>query len=172
SRGRFVREPDLNFRLAVTRKFQFFGARPGVFVLQSIDHRGDRRMQLGEQLSADLFFGQRRQRRGGDRSGVLARIEVEGNDGLSLHRLAGQLGWLESPLLRRLKRGVAQQWMTIDDLRVDYLSTLVNRDLNLNRAAGPRGPGERRVWRLNFRGRAALQDSARNIGLPGITWSS
>src|SRR5262249_59659672 len=48
--SRFVYEPDLNLGLAVAREFQFFRARLRVFVIQSFNHYGDRRMQLCAQL--------------------------------------------------------------------------------------------------------------------------
>src|SRR5262249_54178279 len=143
--------------------------RLGVLVPQSFDYRCDRRMQPGEQLLFDSLFGHRRQRHGFAWRPSLAGIEVEGKDALSLHRYTRQLGGFESPLLRRLKRGVAQQWMPTDDLRVDHLSTLANRDLNLNRAAHLRGSGRRRVSRLNFPGCAAIQDAAGDFDLSRVS---
>src|SRR5262245_9290477 len=161
--SRFVREPDLNLGLAVTREFQFFRARLRVLVIQSFNHRGDRRMQLCAQLLVKPLFCQRRHRGGFDRRSALARDGVEGHDALSLHRLAGQFRGLEAPLLRRLEGGVAEQWMAVDDTCVDHLAAFTDRDFDLNGALCSCGFGYRRVSGLYFPGRAALQDAAWNF---------
>src|SRR5262245_20850564 len=119
-------------------------------------------MQLGSQLLFELFFGQRRHRYGFARRSGFARIEVEGQDSLSLHRLAGQFRGLEAPLLRPLEGGVAEHRMAVDDTRVDHFAIFVDGDLDLNSALCSCGFGYRRVSRLNFLGRAALQDGAGN----------
>src|SRR5262245_6105017 len=165
---RFVRQPDLNIGLAVAREFQFFSARLRALVLQSVDHRGDRRMKLGAQLLLELFFRQLSHRNGLAPRSVLACIKVEGQDPLSLHRYAGKFRWFESPLLRRLDSGVAEYRMAADNLRVDHLATFVDRDLDLNRAFCPCGFCYRWVSRLNFLCGAALQDTAGNRDPPGI----
>src|SRR5262245_3741836 len=154
--SRLVREPDLNLGLAVTREFQFFRAGLRVFVIQSFNHCGDRRMQLGAQLLVELLFGQRRHRYGFARRKGLARVEVEGNDALSLHRYAGKFSGLEAPLFRRLDSGFTEQWMTADRLRIHHLAALTYRDLDLDCALHSRAFGYWRVSRLNFPGRLTL----------------
>src|SRR5262245_53612837 len=128
--SRFVREPDLNLGLAISREFQFFRARLRVFVFQSFDQSGDRRMQLSAQLLVELLFCQRRHRYGFARRGVIARIEVEGQDALSFHRLAGKLRRLEAPLFRRLESGVFEHGVAVDTLRIDHLTAFIDRDLD------------------------------------------
>src|SRR5262245_1574691 len=117
-------------------------------------------MQLGEQLLLELIFRQRRHRYVLARRGVLARIEVEGQDALSLDRYAGKFRGLEAPLFRRLECGVAEQRVAVDDPRADHFATLVDRDLDLNCAFCACSFGYRRVSRLSLSGRATLQDAA------------
>src|SRR5262245_56328797 len=120
-------------------------------------------MQFGAQLLLELIFRQRRHRYVLARRGVLARIEVEGQDALSLDRYAGKFRGLEAPLFRRLECGVAEQRVAVDDPRADHFATLVDRDLDLNCAFCACSFGYRRVSRLNFLSRAALQDGAGNV---------
>src|SRR5262245_33054139 len=154
--SRFVREPDLNLGLAVTREFQFFRARLRIFVIQSFNHCGDLRVQLGEQSLFELFFGQRRHRYGFARRGGLARVEVEGDDALSLHRYAGKFRGLEAPLFRRLESGFTEHWMAADGLRIHHLAALTYRDLDLDCAFHARAFGYLRVSGLDFPGRLTL----------------
>src|SRR5262245_19118527 len=138
------------------REFQFFRARLGVIVIQSLDQRGDRRMQLCAQSLFELLFCQRRHRYGFARRSVLARIEVEGQEALSHHRYAGKLGGLEAPLFRRLESGFTEHWMAADGLRIYHLAALTYRDLDLDCALRSRAFGYWRVSRLNFPGRLTL----------------
>src|SRR5262249_32335097 len=113
--SRLVRQPDLNLGLAVTREFQFFRARLRVFVMESFNQCGDRRMQLGSQSLFEPFFGQRRQRYGFAWRGVLDPIEVEGKHTFHFDGLTVEDGGLEAPLFRRLESGVVENGVAADD---------------------------------------------------------